>query len=328
MKYTNNHNLPLSLAVWLATDNYDHNNDPYTFSATELLKPMRSIILSRQHPELAKRSIDVMSVLASRIGTAIHDSIESSWVSEKVKDTLISLGIKKSIADRIIVNPTKEYLADNPKSIPVYFEVRSEKKIGKFTISGKFDCVMNGVVEDFKSTGTYTYAKQTSVDKHKEQGSIYRFLKPDLINKDHVNIDFIFLDWSKLSAMKDKNYPQTKIITQKINLMSLEETEKFIKDKLDTIASLLEVSQENLPMCTDEELWKQPATYKFYKDPNKTTRSTKNFTDLQEAELFQEQKHNGQGIIKAIQSKAKKCNYCDVAEICEQAISLKKQDLL
>ena len=43
---TNNTNLPLSIAVWLACDDYDYNNDPYTISATTLLKPLKQIYSS------------------------------------------------------------------------------------------------------------------------------------------------------------------------------------------------------------------------------------------------------------------------------------------
>lgn len=33
---------------------------------------------------------------------------------------------------------------------------------------------------------------------------------------------------------------------------------------------------EEIPECTDEELWRSPTKYKYYSDPNKTSgRSTK-----------------------------------------------------
>ena len=47
-KYLNNSNVPLSLAVFLATDNYDHESD--TISATTLIKPLRQIILAARVP--------------------------------------------------------------------------------------------------------------------------------------------------------------------------------------------------------------------------------------------------------------------------------------
>ena len=44
-RYANVGEVPLALAVFLATDNYDYNSDPNTISATTLLKPVRQIIL-------------------------------------------------------------------------------------------------------------------------------------------------------------------------------------------------------------------------------------------------------------------------------------------
>jgi hypothetical protein len=47
-KYTNNTGIGLSMAVYLATDNYDHNHDPRTISATTLIKSTKQIILGER----------------------------------------------------------------------------------------------------------------------------------------------------------------------------------------------------------------------------------------------------------------------------------------
>ncbi len=80
MKYTNNTGINLSLAMWLATDTYDHCDDPMQISATTLLKPVKVIVLSRR---LAKSGVtkeaDLSTMVPSRLGTAIHDAIERAW---------------------------------------------------------------------------------------------------------------------------------------------------------------------------------------------------------------------------------------------------------
>jgi len=45
LRYANVSDVPLALAVFLATDSYDYNPDPNTVSATTLLKPIRQIVL-------------------------------------------------------------------------------------------------------------------------------------------------------------------------------------------------------------------------------------------------------------------------------------------
>ena len=44
--YLNPSQVPLSLAVFLATDNYDY--EPDTISATGLIRPLRQIILAKR----------------------------------------------------------------------------------------------------------------------------------------------------------------------------------------------------------------------------------------------------------------------------------------
>ena len=43
--YTNKANLPLSLAVWLTHDTYDHDDRANHISATSLIKHLRQLIL-------------------------------------------------------------------------------------------------------------------------------------------------------------------------------------------------------------------------------------------------------------------------------------------
>ena len=74
MKITNKHNFPKHLADWLENDDYDYNNDPLTISATSLLKPARIRILGQRHHGEVEQ--DIVDLIASRVGNAIHDSIE------------------------------------------------------------------------------------------------------------------------------------------------------------------------------------------------------------------------------------------------------------
>ena len=147
--YTNNTNIPLSMAVWLATDSYDYSDDPNQISATSLLKPIRAIVLARQNKELDKVA-EISGLVASKMGTAIHDSIEASWLSDKLQDTLKALGQSDKVIKRIKVNPLPEELEED--TIPVYMEQRVSKDLLGFKISGKYDFVINGRLEDYKTT--------------------------------------------------------------------------------------------------------------------------------------------------------------------------------
>jgi len=128
-------------------------------------------------------------------------------------------GVRKQV-------PTEKEIAAG--CIPVYMEIRSYKQVGKYKISGKFDFVMNGHLEDFKSTGTFTFVNKTNNVKYPQQGSLYRWLNPDIITDDMMTICYFFTDW-KAGLAYDSNYPQHKVLGVKFNLDTLDNTQAFVE---------------------------------------------------------------------------------------------------
>lgn len=319
-KYSNLTNLSLSMAVFLATDEYDHNNDPKSISVTTLLKPIKQIILTSR---LAPGSliVDVTSMIKSRIGTAIHSAAEKAWLNNH-KSAMKSLGYSDYVIDQVKINPTDEEIErfeeNQLEYIPVYVEQRTEKQFEDFTITGQYDFIFAGTLEDIKSTSVYTYMNKSKDLDYRLQGSIYRWLNPDKIISDYMDIQYIFTDWSASGKFQNKNYPPAQQLPYRISLMSLQETEAFIKNKLNTLKQYWDMPEEDLPMCTDAELWKSPTVYKYYKDPEKISgRSTKNFTNLSEAQIRLNDDGNV-GMIIPVEGTAKACQYCPAFTICKQ----------
>lgn len=320
-KVTNNTGISLSVAAWLANDEYDHNPNPTVISATTLINPMRMIVLARQNSDLDTIS-DLTDVISSKFGAALHNGIEQTWKNKKA----LAIALKRlSYPDKIIakikVNPTKAEV--DAGCIAVYMELRGIKKVGKYSVSGKFDFVAEGALEDFKSTGVYTYKNSTSDDKYVLQGSIYRWLHPDIITSDTMKIQFLFTDWKQGDAARDKsgNYPPKRIMPQTFHLMSIAETEHYVSTTIKTIDSLMGATQDQLPTCTAEELWQKPDQWKYYKNPAKLDRSTKNFDTAHEASA-RFNMDGGVGKIVHYPGAVMRCKYCAVAGICEQAQDL------
>lgn len=312
-QFTNISSVPLSMAVFLASDNYDYVDDPFYISATSLIKPLRQFILAnRVSNESAK--VDLYDMMANRMGSAIHDAIEQSWITG-YKTSMKKLGIPDRIIDRVRVNPTKFELT--PDVIPVYLEQRATKKVGQWTIGGKFDFVGDGRVEDFKSTSTYTAIFNTKDDDYILQGSIYRWLNPLIITKDEMAIQFIFTDWSSAKAKADPTYPQRRSMQRVLKLLPVTETEAFIKKKLRLIEQYFSAPEETIPLCTDSELWRSEPVYKYYKNPDKTARSTKNFDNKQEAYLYMAEKGNV-GVVREKPGQVTACKYCPGFAVCSQ----------
>lgn len=314
-QYANVSSVPLSVAVFLATDWYDHDNDPNTISATSLIKPLRQLVLSARVPA-GEGLVDLANMVSSRMGSAIHDGFERAWTKNHV-NALTALGYPKSVIDRVVVNPSPDHLIQRPDCIPIYLEQRAYRHAGKYRISGKFDFVGEGRVEDVKSTSTFTAMNNTSDEKYTLQGSIYRWLNPEIITRDEMAIQFIFTDWSKVRAMQDPKYPQSRIQQRILPLLSLQATQAFIEHKLSQIDQYWTAPETDIPLCTDEDLWRGEPVFKYYKNPASTKRSTKNFDTRQEASLrFIED--GSVGVIKEVPGQVTACKYCPAFAACSQ----------
>tara|TARA_R110002020_G_scaffold94362_1_gene227160 strand:- start:6020 stop:7015 length:996 start_codon:yes stop_codon:yes gene_type:complete len=320
-EYTNKLNISLPLAVFLMYDSYDHDKRDNVISATGLLRPIKQLVLTQQNRHLDTIK-DVSDLVAARMGTAIHDACEKSWSNRNnVLEALKLMGAADGVVDSIRVNP------EDPDSLEeghlaIYVEQRAEKEIMNMIVSGKYDLVLDGQLSDYKSTSVWTYIYGSKIEDYIKQGSIYKWLSPSKITGDTVTIHYIFTDWSASAARNDpKRYPQQRILSKEYPLWSIEETENWIKNKLELYQTLAHSSQEELPECTDEELWATETKYKYYKNPEKTLKSTKNFSTM-DAALIKKAEDGNVGTIKEVPGEVRACQYCPVAQICTQAASM------
>lgn len=312
-RFANVSEVPLALAVFLASDSYDHDDDPFTISATTLLKPLRQIILpSRIAP--GDGLVNLADMMNSRMGTAIHDGIEKAWKTN-YQVAMEALGLPQRIIDRVRINPKPEDITDD--IIPIYMEQRLKRQLGRWKVTGKFDFIGEGKVQDFKSTSTFSYVKQTGADKYPQQGSIYRWLDPKKITQDRMDIHYIFTDWKAAMAKSDASYPPRRFHTQSYQLMSLEATESFIRQKIALIEQYWNTDEADIPPCDDTELWRSEPQFKYYKNPQKTARSTKNFDSMQDAQLrFIED--GSVGLVREVPGQVTACKYCPAFAACNQ----------
>ena len=159
---TNNTNLGLSMVLWLGHDSYDHNPegaediDGPIVSATTLLKPTRSLILGSRI-QGSDAEVDIASLGAARIGQSIHGSIEDAFASPNRDALLEKMGYPPGLIKKLRINPTAADIEADPSIVPIYLEQRAFKQVtltsgAKLWISGKYDQVIAGQVEDNKST--------------------------------------------------------------------------------------------------------------------------------------------------------------------------------
>ncbi len=324
MKITNNSNISLSLAVWLIHDQYDYGagkDFKEYISVTTLMRPTKQIVLARRVPP-EQQVEDVEQYIARGLGNSIHDSIEKAW-TQSYQINLRKLGYPQSVIDLVAINPTDAERLANPDMIPVYLEQRGFREINGVTIGGKFDLVAEGHVEDNKSTSAWGWVFGTRDDENQLQGSLYRWIDADRevrrITEDYIRVNYIFTDWQKMQARSNPKYPQKRVEHKDIPLLSLEDTELYVKSKLYDIKKNMNLPEEAMVECSDEDIWRSDPQYKYYADPTKTAgRSTKNFETLVEANAFMAEK-GGKGIVKTILGEPKRCQqYCGAYSICKQ----------
>jgi hypothetical protein len=76
------------------------------------------------------------------------------------------------------------------------------------------------------------------------------------------------------------------------------------------------MEESQIPECSDEDLWRSEPVYKYYKDPNKTLRSTKNFENKQDA--YSHLASIGIGTVIEKPGTVTSCRYCPAFSICAQ----------
>ena len=300
MKYTNKFRLPKEIEHWLKSDDYDYSNDEYHLSATTLLKSTRMILLEKRWSE--NLIVDISDLITARYGSAIHDSFEKS---------------------------------NCPNTI---HEKRYYRKIDDYTISGKIDLILDKDTKpklaDLKSTSVWTYLLGSRIEDYIIQLSIYRWIlqneEKDLIGKNLSNeafIYYIFTDWSKKEAIAKKDYPQTRIKPISINLLTLNETENFIKEKIEQIKIFKDTRDSLLPYCTKKELWQEDEKFAVIKKGAK--KAIKVLNTMHEAiKLKNAMKEKDEYNIVKREEKAKRCNYCKVSSYCSQYQMLKEKNLI
>ena len=316
---TNNTNLSLPLAMFLVMDDYDHVSKSNYISATSLLRPIKATILQgRLKGEIEN---DVLDFVASRVGTSAHDRLEKAFLNGNHVKNMRKLGYPEDIISRTKINPVNPHEAD----IPIYLEKRTIKELNGYLIGGKFDTVVEDTVRDLKTTKVFKWIKG-DFEEYELQGSIYRWLNPDIIKNDYMYIDFIFTDWKKFEAKAKKEYPQYPAQSKRLPLLSLEDTEKWISGKLTQITSLIDKDQDELPECTQKELWQDEPKYAYFKNPL-GKRATKVFSNLLDANT----KLLADGSVGKIDTRngtPKRCNYCNARPICNQYAQFVNEGLM
>ncbi len=229
---TNKQNLPEAFVKYASDGDRDYV--PHRYSVTELLLPVREIILNRKHAH--EIETDVADCIPALFGTAVHQVLENNA-------PVLESGIET--------------------------EVSIECEFGDDVVAGRIDLLdlVKKEILDYKTCSVSKVMREDFND-WEMQNMIYSYLifkKKDIVIRDLKDYA-LMKDWSKMKAATSSNYPQSPVYLFKKYMedSDFDFIEKWIQNKLDLINKYID--SDKLPECTDEEKWYTGTKYAVYKN--------------------------------------------------------------
>lgn len=266
--------LPASLDAYLKADGYDAGSLPTDVSATRLKDSPRIGRLWAKHRDKIKSK--PLSNGYAKLGEAWHHHMEMH------------------APDHWIV------------------ERRFYAQVDGKIISGALDAVepVGGddcIVWDYKLMSSFKAQKELT--EFERQLNIYAFLlRQNDLNPVSLRISAVIRDWSDAKVQWNENYPKTMFPVYELPLWSADEAEAYVHQRLQ------HHTQDELPLCSDEERWMSAA--RFAVTSTKTGKTLRLFDTLEAANEYQTK---SPVTIERRNAEPIRCQrFCEVADFCDQ----------
>ena len=235
MKYTNNFSLPQSLIDVIQNKTYDLSEaDPTRLGVTTLIHPAIVRLLTVRHwNELEE---DISDHIWRVTGNAYHYILAKT----DKNDRLIERKLQETVDDITIVGKLDLY----------------EKK--------------NKSIEDWKVTSVWAVKLGTKEDWETQLNCYAWLLRKAGFEVKEAYINAILRDWRKKESKKYTDYPKIPFSRIKVNLLSFDEQQKYVEERVKLYKSVMDLPDDKLPICTPKERWAKEDTWAVYKDKNKT----------------------------------------------------------
>lgn len=279
MKLTNRLNLPQPVVDAIANNTYDKGDAD--ISVSQLWQPAQIRELMAAHADVIEQ--DAADMIWILFGECMH------MLLEKAGETNIERITEKRI-----------YVKHNGK-----------------VISGKPDtlCLVNNVLQDWKSTKTWSLIKGSREEDWLYQLNTYAWMlrrQPMPRHVAGIQAVAFLLDWSTLEQKRNPNYPPKAAMVVDIPLIPDEEMTRLIEARL----ALLDRPADP---CTPDEMWEKPPIFAIMKPGG--TRAIK-LADTEEeaaAWISYRGKPRENLYVEARPTKRVRCeSYCPVRDVCPQ----------
>jgi len=229
MRITNKLKLPKFLYDILANDEYDPGDTDY--SVTSLIESPRIIQLKRRHEN------EIIEDVADRVwsmgGNALHDYMANRAPKDAISE--------------------ERFFAD----------VLGRK------ISGQIDVLVDNDLFDYKRTSVWSVIFKTQYTKWEEQLNCYAYLLGlQKIPVKRLAIIAVFRDWME-SKVNTSNYPKANTQVIEFPLWSTVDQTGFIAKRIALHMKNERKSDDELTLCTPDEMWIRNVQFAIMKNKNK-----------------------------------------------------------
>jgi CRISPR/Cas system-associated exonuclease Cas4 (RecB family) len=187
-------------------------------------------------------------------------------------------------------------------------ELHIETEFNGNVISGIIDNFEDGIITDYKTKKCLDDDYESAVKQIKMYAWI---LRRNGVIADKGRIIIIRKDWSKM-----KNISPIETFEFVINSFDIEQAEEYIKERI----RLFEEGRKTLPLCSDEDKWKEPDTWAVYSFRG-DSRAKKIFASKEEAEAYSD----GKMFVDHRPGRCLKCDsFCSFSKICSILLNQEK----
>jgi len=204
-----------------------HYHSMGDYSVTTLLNPPRIVHLEKRYGHLVVPT--VKSQIAAFMGSGIHDRAEKNLKTMSFFD--------------------KKYMCERTISLDV---------LGRL-ITGRFDILYDQKeLWDIKTAKTWKIVFDPELTEWVQQQNIYRYiLAVRGINVESLNILCFYKDWQEGNSLRSSTYPQAPVVAYSLPMWTLEDTENFLRERVQLMVDNEQVEDDDLPECTREERWER-----------------------------------------------------------------------
>lgn len=289
MIITNKHHLPEPIIN--ATIQDEQPPRPGVVRVTSLLKGVREVILEQRHWDEVERDASDMAWLL--FGRAVHSIIEQAdEEAHQLKET------------------------------------RLTERVGGLALSGQFDLydAKRQMVIDYKTCSVWKFIYNDFAD-WRMQTLIYSWLlrKAGFPVAGAQIVAFI-KDQSKSKARFEPQHPDTPVKTVDFTFTDedFEKIETFIVNRMAEIEEAIDLPDDELPLCTQDERWNDGDVYAVMKGENK--KATKLYSTQKDAEAHVKQAGKPYRVVIRPGVNKKCRDYCAVNAFCPFWQEIQKEE--